>query len=583
MKTDLVIRFGLAATVWFAGYTTLPAATNWVYNTNNFGPGSLHAAITNATASAGMDYIYFNITNSGPGPFTIRPTSQLPQLVGPAVIDGYTQSNSMPNTLTNGNNAVLMIELDGSSAPGVNTDGLQYANDVTIRGLVINRFKRHGLHHVDVPSTAGKIQGCFIGADISGTVPAGNGGIGIFIEAFSSIIGGTNAGDRNVISGNGGNGIETEDSGHVIQGNYIGTDKYGTNAMGNSGRGISIGSSTSVLGNTIGSTNNPAAGRNVISDNGGAGIEILGAIRTSIVGNYIGTDANNNSYPAFANNGPGVIISGGNSNLIGGTIVGNGNLIAGNGSNGVVVVGEVEVGFFTNGFANAILGNSIYGNGSLGIDLQLIATAGGVSTNDACDADYEGGNRYQNFPALSSATSTSSNITIVGSLDSAPNTNYLLEFFANSQCDPSGFGEGETFIGRTNHTAGANCTNNFLFTFPVAVAGGKFITATASRILVTNAVYETSEFSRCITNVGPATPSAVTIISTVVQGNNLCLTWTAPGGTTNFVQAAPTLTSAFTNISPPIVLAPSQTVTNYCDAGTLTNRSARLYRILVQN
>src|SRR5580765_2185258 len=383
MKTHRAIQRLFAVAIWLAGCATLPAATttNWVYNTNNFGSGSLHAAITNANAnSSATNYIHFNITTNGSGPFSIRPTSQLPRLDVVAVIDGYTQPGSSSNTLTVGNNAVLLIELDGSSAPVVNTDGLQIGNSATIRGLVINRFKRHGVNFVSFGS--GKVQGCFIGTDTSGMASAGNGGNGIIIAGASGIFGGTNVADRNVISGNAGAGIATGRDNHIVQNNYIGTDKTGTNALGNTGNGIAIGTTA---GSFIGSTNNPVAGRNVIAGNGGAGIDLGFDPKHFVVGNYIGVDANGVSRPGFGNFGAGVVV-GGNSNMIGGTITGNGNLIAGNGGDGVRVDADLEPGFFTNGWAIAILGNSIYGNGSavandgnIGIDLSFLFEPSGVT------------------------------------------------------------------------------------------------------------------------------------------------------------------------------------------------------------
>src|SRR5436305_1167183 len=65
-----------------------------------------------AGSAAAPDTIKFNI------PFqklhTIRPTSQLPEIIGPVFIDGYSQPGASANTLTDGNNAKPMIELDGS-------------------------------------------------------------------------------------------------------------------------------------------------------------------------------------------------------------------------------------------------------------------------------------------------------------------------------------------------------------------------------------------------------------------------------------------------------------------------------------
>ena len=87
-----------------------------------------------------------------------------------------------------------------------------------------------------------------------------------------------------------------------------------------------------------------------------------------------------------------------------------------------------------------------------------------------------------------------------------------LEFFANRQCDPSGFGEGETFIGPTEVMIDGNGNASFTVSFPIVVPAGEFITATATsltpnptapdRPLPTN----TSEFSQCV-QVSAGTPA----------------------------------------------------------------------------
>ena len=63
-------------------------------------------------------------------------------------IDGYTQPGATENALAQGNNAVLRIELDGSSAPGAFLpDGLliRCIGQREVRGLVINRFAGEGV------------------------------------------------------------------------------------------------------------------------------------------------------------------------------------------------------------------------------------------------------------------------------------------------------------------------------------------------------------------------------------------------------------------------------------------------------
>jgi hypothetical protein len=72
------------------------------------------------------------------------------------------------------------------------------------------------------------------------------------------------------------------------------------------------------------------------------------------------------------------------------------------------------------------------------------------------------------------------------------------------------------------------------------------------------------------------------IFSIVPQGSDLLLNWHGVGGSNYVMQAASALggTNTFTDISGIITLPGSGTVvTNYLDAGTLTNQPARFYRI----
>ena len=71
------------------------------------GSGTLRQAINAANANPNLDTIVFNIP--GPGPHTITPATRLPTITSPVIIDGYTQRGAISNTLTNGDNAVLMI------------------------------------------------------------------------------------------------------------------------------------------------------------------------------------------------------------------------------------------------------------------------------------------------------------------------------------------------------------------------------------------------------------------------------------------------------------------------------------------
>ncbi len=240
------------------------AASFNVTNTNDSGPGSLRQAILQANASPGTDTISFNIP--GTGAHTIQPLSALPTITGPVVIDGYTQPGASPNTNPPGvgSNAVLMIELDGSIA-GSDVNGLTItAGSSTIRGLVINRFNI-GICLRSSGASGNLVQGNFIGTDATGTIALGNdaNGVLIFINASNNIIGGTNNEARNVISANDLAGIYiSSGSGNEVRGNYIGTDLNGTVALGNGTGIIIVESPNNTIGGTVAGEGNLISGNN---------------------------------------------------------------------------------------------------------------------------------------------------------------------------------------------------------------------------------------------------------------------------------------------------------------------------------
>jgi subtilisin-like proprotein convertase family protein len=85
----------------------------------------------------------------------------------------------------------------------------------------------------------------------------------------------------------------------------------------------------------------------------------------------------------------------------------------------------------------------------------------------------------------------------------------------------------------------------------------------------------------CGSGANPNNPASVLRISGIkVTGNDVSLTWSTAGGSTNVVQAAPDLGSSYSNISPNIfILGSGDTSTNYLDTGGATNRPTRFYRI----
>jgi hypothetical protein len=525
------------------------AATSFtVINTSDLGVGSLRQAILDANANPGQDIIAFNIP--GTGVQTITPNSALPAVTESVVIDGYIQPGSSPNSLMDGNNAVLLVELNGinivgsSSAPGLQIN----TSNCEAKGLVINRFPGNGISisgSAGNPTSNNIIQGNFIGTDSAGAIAQGNDD-GVEIQfSTNNLIGGPTASARNIISGNRSRGIlvSTGASTNVIQGNFIGTNASGTTAVGNNGGGIwSAGTGPDNIGGTL------AGARNVISGNlNNAGIFIQSGTSTGpvIQGNLIGTDvtgtvALGNHFGIWLNFGTqgngtiggavagarnvisgnrsdGVFISGnsrnnqlhgnfigtdisgtqplGNvangvridafavSNRIGGAFPGEGNTIAFNARNGVLVEAS------SNATGNSIRRNSIFSNGALGIDLG----GDGVTPNDPGDSD-PGPNNRQNFPVITSVTTNGTLTAITGTLNSTPSTTFSVHFYSSSACDSSGSGEGTTPFGggALAVTTDANGNGSFSVTIAGALPAGHVITATA-----TDPNSNTSEFSVC--------------------------------------------------------------------------------------
>ncbi|MCB0187020.1 MAG: hypothetical protein KDE31_22290, partial [Caldilineaceae bacterium] len=298
------------------------------------------------------DELHFDIP--GAGLHTIQPTSALPDITDPLIIDGYTQSGTSANTLAVGNDAVLFIELDGNNAGAVNGLTLLTSSS-TIRGLVVNRFTGAG---IALAGFNNQVEGNFIGTDPTGTLARGNGGDGIFVANFTlgagnNTIGGATPAQRNVISANGNgtpgsprNGITLDQVANTfIYGNYIGTTADGRAALGNyqSGIGIFRGSGTLVGGGL------PGQG-NLISGNLIDGITASDTAQIGghqIRGNLIGTDAQSN--PTLGNARHGILLVIPNSVIGGGP--GEGNTIAGNGQAGIQI-GE--------GTGNTISRNAIF-------------------------------------------------------------------------------------------------------------------------------------------------------------------------------------------------------------------------------
>lgn len=348
--------------------------------------GSLRAAMKAVQAAFSNDQlpcsIVFNIPTTDPnynastGVFLIRPLSEnvpnsldnfaLPPINATVTIDGYTQPGASPNTLTIGDNAKILIQIDGSRATTPGGSGLVPFDDSgsTYRGLVftgwvtpaISGGTASGAFGMEENGIADFVEGNFFGTNAAGTAAApnrmgffGDNGPGTGITA-GNIIGGTTPQARNIFSGNNLSGavfLATAYESH-LEGNYVGLNAAGTSVLPNGATGASLNGATVTIGGTLPGSRNVITGNptNVdINDltNGGA------ASNSIVQGNLIGTDPTGTVGLSPTSNGVSILHNPTNM-TIGGTTPAARNIISGN-NRGVYV--------FDGAFFNTIQGNYI--------------------------------------------------------------------------------------------------------------------------------------------------------------------------------------------------------------------------------
>jgi hypothetical protein len=110
-------------------------------------------------------------------------------------------------------------------------------------------------------------------------------------------------------------------------------------------------------------------------------------------------------------------------------------------------------------------------------------------SGDPDDPDV-GPNELQNVPVLTTASFAAGMTTIAGTVDSTPSTAFRIEIFIGGECDPSGSGEGQTFIGSFDVMTNGSGDASFGPTAFATANPNLFATATA-----TGANGSTSEFS----------------------------------------------------------------------------------------
>lgn len=501
-----------------------------VTNTQDSGDGSLRQAILNLNAecAVGGNTIIFNIpaqepvasndnssgkvVYSGGSFFRIVPLTPLPKLTcAGTVVDGTTQTvfGGDTNFGTSGTGNFVGVdqlplskigkpEIEikaGYVAPVTKSYGLEVsASNVTIKGLAVLGFgKPNESANIGILCCTNlSVTQNFIGSSAKDFQDPGGDSRsqanGIYLEntKASSIT-------ENLIGFHGMMGVFIrvgETTNIVIQGNEI---RENNREQGLKGPGIGISESSDVDGLAI--KNNLIIGHDVASGASASneyadfGIEL-----TSPATGKVSIENN-----TLASNSTGAVLAGGS------TVGFIKNLVFNNKGKGLMVTGRL----------NTISKNSFYSNDnspsnttSLAIDLD--PDLSGVTLNDSGDMD-SGGNDRLNFPILQTARISGGNLNISGFVRSL-NT---IELFI-SDPDPSGFGEGKTYLvslkeGSSSDldsgigsfgpdkinglSQGSDTANKFSFSIPlnslpISVSSNTPLTATA-----TDPLGNTSEFS----------------------------------------------------------------------------------------
>ncbi|MEN8797941.1 MAG: Calx-beta domain-containing protein, partial [Flavobacteriaceae bacterium] len=499
---------------------------NTIVNTNETGQGSLEQFIVNSNnigetgldieanaifdPAAGEDLSVFMIPPTGDalgrasdpnysgGVFSIAISSgNLTNITGNTThIDGRTQTaysgDSNTGTIGAGGTAVGISAtvLPNYELPEIEVyrpDGDVLENEgtnTTIRNIVVYANNNSGFL-----ATSGSlnIQNTLIGVDATGA-NAGNISYGIEISGGSTTVNG------NFISTNIDSGIWVDGgTSTIIQNNHITANGNGPcddNIQLISGTGITI-------------------QQNLIEASVGNGIEGDGfAGGVLITENSITTSGQNGTACSGDIENAGIRLHGDNSSITS-------NLIYSNGGAGIVLAGGDSSG-------NLISQNSIYANGTttdaLGIDIDNTDTMGDdVTLNENGDTD-NGPNGSLNFPIITAAFVSGSNIVVKGWTRPGTRVEFFLTDINEGTALPgdnelgfsTDYGEGQTYIGSAVEGSGADAdggsssytdldgntdtTNQFEFNIPIpsGTSVGEHITATAT---LSNSTSEFSPFS----------------------------------------------------------------------------------------
>lgn len=440
----------------------------------------------------------------------------------PVTVDGTTQTAFTGDTNPDGNEVVLPLQTYLNGAGSVVT-GLHWSR-VELSGSGSEVFGNTGRMFVALYWGSGSVVHDNEAATINLNWSDYNlvvrnttdrvriTGLGTTNSASGNVIGGPDPSDRNYILGFGNWGEHGVPAGDCIELYYSEDTLIQNNWIGTTPDGMAIGNRACTVGVRMQSSNHGVLVRdNLIAVQAigvgpadgiryGTGIyvELYEGGSAEVTGNTIGLDAL--GAPVLGGvHGVRVdhlAFTEGADVRIGGQGLGEGNVIAGHLSTGVLMYGTALP---ATGHVR-LSGNAIWGNGEIGIDLMPNTWDFGPTPNDPLDAD-EGANGLQNHPVVLTASVLGGGVRVAGLLHSEPLAQYTLEFFASPGCDPAAPGEAHRLLGSVSVLTDASGDALFAGNLSGSAPVGWFVTSTAAH----EPTGRTSELSPC-TPIGPRAP-----------------------------------------------------------------------------
>ncbi len=385
-----------------------------VTTTRDGGPGSLRWALQRCNAAGGSAAVHFRIPTDDPGhdadtaTWRIRLTDTPPSLVvGDVILDGATQ----PRAGSGGDANAPAVILDGGRQAVEYGVSVLAAPRIVVRGLSVVGFI-YGIQVYGEGAEACRIEGCWLGIEPGGEANGNYNGVELISGAAGNVVGGSRAALRNVVAGNVHVGIRLSDANdNAVIGNFVGLDPTGRRAVAN-GDGICVEgrAANNRIGGTERGQRNVVSG-NVAY---GIDLFGWGVRGNRILGNYVGTDhtgrrAVANTYGVLFDDRAHENVLGGLAEGAGNVISGNtafGAYFYNNGTRRNVCIGNKigtdvtgtravgnEAGVHIDGATrdNVVDRNLVSGNRVAGITLFAAGTRGNVITRNRIGIGADGG------------------------------------------------------------------------------------------------------------------------------------------------------------------------------------------------